>query len=384
VKTKHYGWLKFNDQAVSAFDEKDLERETFGGFEARDGWGDVTYSTNAYILFYERANANAKEFIEAENEFTEELEKENTRLINELQIHQESFFKAILASYDSIRPSNLDELVKVQPFVEAKPTPERQQEYLQLIRIGHKAFSFLSVYTEIKQEIRVRMGLMLMELYFMLPEETGNFLRDCNINTYFENMISDSSHGERDTLKQTFLSILLIHIRYYGINLALGNEQSHHVCDILDKALSYMQGKLFYSNITKTAAYLSFWDLLARNEESACQFLIQKGYFFRLVDLLTGKESPFMKQHPIAQDLPVNLAAIVFSCIDKLLEWKLSLKGRKVFPHSCFPTSSLEANILTNHNFYRRVMRLKYDHPSLSNLITHYSTDDLEFSAVIA
>lgn len=29
-------------------------------------------------------------------------------------------------------------------------------------------------------------------------------------------------------------------------------------------------------------------------------------------------------------------------------------------------------------------MRLKYDHPSLSHIITHYSTDDLEFSSIIA
>ena len=102
-----------------------------------------------------------------------------------------------------------------------------------------------------------------------------------------------------------------------------------------------MQGKLFYSNMIKLGAYLSFWDMLARNEQNICIFLIQKGVLFRMLDLLMGKESGFMKQHPIAQDLPVNLIPIVFSCVDKLLEWKLSLKGGKAFPHSCIPTSSL-------------------------------------------
>jgi hypothetical protein len=29
-------------------------------------------------------------------------------------------------------------------------------------------------------------------------------------------------------------------------------------------------------------------------------------------------------------------------------------------------------------------MRLKYDNPSLGNIIVHYSKDDLEFSALIA
>jgi hypothetical protein len=142
-------------------------------------------------------------------------------------------------------------------------------------------------------------------------------------------------------MKQTFLAILIIHIRYYGINLSIANEQNQLICDVLEKGLSYMQGKLFYSNITKVGAYINFWDLLARSEENTCIFLIQKGVLFRMLDLLMGKESTFMRQHPIAQDLPVNLAPFVFSCVDKLLEWKLSLKGRKVFLQSCIPTSSL-------------------------------------------
>lgn len=52
--------------------------------------------------------------------------------------------------------------------------------------------------------------------------------------------------------------------------------------------------------------------------------------------------------------------------------------------NSAVPTSSLEGAILTSPNFYRRVMRLKYDHSSLSNLIFHYSNSDFDFSAIIA
>ena len=47
-------WFKFNDQTVVPFDEKEIERECFGGLEKDDDWGPVQYSTNAYILFYEK------------------------------------------------------------------------------------------------------------------------------------------------------------------------------------------------------------------------------------------------------------------------------------------------------------------------------------------
>ena len=54
-------WLKFNDQNVVEFDEKQLQRECFGGFQKEEKQDffheETTYSTNAYILFYQKYNA---------------------------------------------------------------------------------------------------------------------------------------------------------------------------------------------------------------------------------------------------------------------------------------------------------------------------------------
>ena len=48
-------WFKFNDQSVSKFDPKDIPREAFGGSDTTDQWNDeLKFSTNAYILFYEK------------------------------------------------------------------------------------------------------------------------------------------------------------------------------------------------------------------------------------------------------------------------------------------------------------------------------------------
>lgn len=72
------GWYKFNDQNVTPFDEADLERESFGGNEVRDEWSDsIQYSTNAYILFYERTNIEKTAVMEVENIFSDEISQEN-------------------------------------------------------------------------------------------------------------------------------------------------------------------------------------------------------------------------------------------------------------------------------------------------------------------
>ena len=62
-------WFKFNDQTVVPFDPQEIPRECFGGVERDDDWGSITYSTNAYILFYERANTPPLDQVTLDNPF---------------------------------------------------------------------------------------------------------------------------------------------------------------------------------------------------------------------------------------------------------------------------------------------------------------------------
>lgn len=48
--------MKFNDQNVTSYNQNEIDRECFGGLEVKDGFADITYSTNAYILFYQKKN----------------------------------------------------------------------------------------------------------------------------------------------------------------------------------------------------------------------------------------------------------------------------------------------------------------------------------------
>lgn len=91
--------------------------------------------------------------------------------------------------------------------------------------------------------------------------------------------------------------------------------------------LSYMQSTFFYSNVTKISSYLHLFLELMKYVEGARIYLLHNHYLFRMLDLMMGKESSFMKYHPHAQDLPVNLLPLVYETIEMLLGYKFNLKG---------------------------------------------------------
>jgi hypothetical protein len=41
-----------------------------------------------------------------------------------------------------------------------------------------------------------------------------------------------------------------------------------------------------------------------------------------MLDLMMGKESTYMKYHPVAQDLPINIIPIIYESINFLLPFK--------------------------------------------------------------
>lgn len=88
-----------------------------------------------------------------------------------------------------------------------------------------------------------------------------------------------------------------------------------------------MQNTFFYSNITKISSYLHLFIELMKHVDGATVYLLHNHYLFRMLDLIMGKESPFLKYHSHAQDLPVNLLPLVYESIDMLLGYKFNLKG---------------------------------------------------------
>ena len=68
----------------------------------------MAYSTNAYILFYERVNAKKESFISCENVLSLEVQAENLKLIREVQVHQECFFNAIYKLYLKYKPDKIN------------------------------------------------------------------------------------------------------------------------------------------------------------------------------------------------------------------------------------------------------------------------------------
>ena len=89
-----------------------------------------------------------------------------------------------------------------------------------------------------------------------------------------------------------------------------------------------------------------------------------------------GRESSYMKYHPKCQDIPSSVVKCIYNMIEKVLNSKMTFTGahsvhKELAPF--FETTAIEAKILTNPTFYRRVYRLNYDHEVLRMIMIHYS-----------
>lgn len=99
-----------------------------------------------------------------------------------------------------------------------------------------------------------------------------------------------------------------------------------------------------------------------------------------------GRESPFMKHHLKAQDMPNQIVFGVYEIINLIICYNKNLKGIHIQnQHNApfFQTTLMEATILMNPSFYRRIFRLNYNHALLTNFIYHYSMKDEEYSVMI-
>lgn len=191
-----------------------------------------------------------------------------------------------------------------------------------------KAMTFLNVFSDIKPEYKYRIGAILAEIYFLLPEQTTGFLQDVNLQTYIENILTHPDEHFREMLKSVLYKVLLINIRYFKIDISNKNQDSKLVVDILEQILSNFQSNLFYGNITKIDAYLNFWRACAKSSVQFVYFLISNDYLFKLLDLLMGKQSAYMKYHPNAQDVPLKQLPIIYESISILLYHKKNMKGK--------------------------------------------------------
>lgn len=108
------------------------------------------------------------------------------------------------------------------------------------------------------------------------------------------------------------MTVIGVHCHFYGLDLSIPSENNDFMFQIFSAILSSMQNTFFYSNITKISSYLSLFIELMKHVEGARIYLLNDHYLFRMLDLIMGKESAFLKYHPHAQDLPVNLLPLVY------------------------------------------------------------------------
>lgn len=115
-------------------------------------------------------------------------------------------------------------------------------------------------------------------------------------------------------------------------------------------------------------------------------YLAEKQLFFFLLDLMMGRDSPFMKYHPKVQDIPDIAVWEIYSLIQTLICSKKNFVGQHSNhpDHSpFFETTAMEAQLIRSKAFYKRIFRRNYDNEVLTTLIFHYSIKDFEYTAMI-
>ena len=76
----------------------------------------------------------------------------------------------------------------------------------------------------------------------------------------------------------------------------------------LDIVMNILQSKIMYANMTKLDGYFNFWKKIMKFPHvDFIQYMNDKYYFFKILDMIFGKESIYQKHHNFAHNLPIAL-----------------------------------------------------------------------------
>lgn len=145
--------------------------------------------------------------------------------------------------------------------------------------------------------------------------------------------------------------------------------------------------RLFYSNISKTGAFVELLEGIIIEHPGLIDFLLGKDLLFRLLELVIGRDSSYMKYHPYVHDLPNHTVTTVLNMVARLVPYRLNLAGyaakelKDITPSN---TTSLEASVLANPKLWQKIGKNKYESAGIGSILLQYSYKDCQFSAMAA
>lgn len=252
-------WFKFNDQSVTKFDMKDIGREAYGGTESHDWNDELKFSTNAYILFYEKVKPKActgpptisEEVSETDNmeclssntdssnyfissELQEEIQKDNISFYKQLQVHQESIFEFSYDIMASVEPADIEEGCKMKPWDENwNESPERET-YEKIYMLMNRLLDFSQIYYHISNESLFKLGTYLYRLFYLLPEKSYNFLEELTVDKCIEGLCLHNDDTIRTIFKCLLNKAMHVFSIYYQLDFASEEPGIVHLKWLLD------------------------------------------------------------------------------------------------------------------------------------------------------
>jgi ubiquitin carboxyl-terminal hydrolase 34 len=359
-------WFKFNDQSVTPFNENDIGREAFGGDEHYDTMGELASSTNAYILFYERAQGGEEgEQEELKSAVSLELREkvllENKQFEHQLQLYQPSYFNCLHGLYKLIIDLN-----------ETAALEKVYSTYLKVIR-------HLCTNSDIKNQLINQVKDDFLTLCALLPAQVNALARTFPHKTFGEVICTHNDVNIREIYQKMLTKSILNQV----------GSQTEEIPEEIDGLLDYLFGlvddDVVLKNIYRSYQYFEVWKELIASP-AICSKMLKGDSLGKFLDLLMGSDSTHSTKDKKRVDFSISEAMPLVPVALGLLQHKLNLQGLRPHKHEqghYLELSELEAKLLNSSNFYRKVMKSKLDMGLLSPIISLLSFKDEQYSKFI-
>ena len=184
-----------------------------------------------------------------------------------------------------------------------------------------------------------------------------------------------------------FMKAFNVSCRHFKINFEHATPESARITQLLSTFVEQIPSRLFYSNISKTGAFVELLEGIIIEHPGLIDFLLGKDLLFRLLELVIGRDSSYMKYHPYVHDLPNHTVTTVLNMVARLVPYRLNLAGyaakelKDITPSN---TTSLEASVLANPKLWQKIGKNKYESAGIGSILLQYSYKDCQFSAMAA
>ena len=112
-----------------------------------------------------------------------------------------------------------------------------------------------------------------------------------------------------------------------GIFMDDEREESLLMRSLLDEIINHLSSNTLYSSLNKAGSFFKLIADFVQNNSSMRAYLVKKDIMFRLLDLIMGRESIYMKYHPKAQDLPDHIVFAIYEILTFAVHCKNNFVG---------------------------------------------------------